>query len=101
MNFLLLESNNRLNENYLLPKSLCVCMIRYQGEYKELGGVEVQEGGAKEQGQATMEEGPQEIKAKKFKASGRGTTAFAAVLPRHGTTGPTTACTTARSVGLR
>ena len=36
-----------------------------------------------------------EDKAKKFQASGRGTTALAAVLPRHGTTARTTARTTA------
>src|SRR3954467_10203568 len=75
VNFLLLESDDRLNENYILPKSLCVCMIRYQGEDKELGEVEVQGGEAKEQGQATLEEEPQEVKAKKFQASRRGTTA--------------------------
>src|SRR3954470_11024820 len=55
-------------------------MIRYQGEAKELGGAEVQEEEAKEQ--ATWEEEPQEDKAKKNKASGRGTTALTAVLPR-------------------
>src|SRR4051812_48726563 len=39
---------------------------------------------------------PQEDKArKKFQASGRGTTALAAVLPRGGTIAPTTASTTA------
>ena len=81
MNLLLLESNDRLSENYILPKSLCVCMISYQAGDKELGGVEVQEGEAKEQGQATLEEEPQEAKAKKIQASGRGTTALAAVLP--------------------
>src|SRR3954468_4191594 len=91
----LLESDDRLNENYILPKSLCVCMIRYQGEDKELGGAEVREEEAKEQGQATLEEEPQEAKAKKNQASGRGTTALAAVLPRHGTTARTTAPTTA------
>src|SRR3954469_10760190 len=41
VNLLLLESDDRLSENYILPKSLCVCMIRYQGEDKELGGAEV------------------------------------------------------------
>src|ERR1041384_2985876 len=61
-------------------------MIRYQAGDKELGGAEVQEGEAKEQGQATLEEEPQEAKAKKIQASGRGTTALAAVLPCHGTT---------------
>src|SRR3954466_6746773 len=86
VNLLLLESDDRLSENYILPKSLCVCMIRYQGEYMELGGAEVQEEEAKEQGQATWEEEPQEDKARKNKASGRGTTALTAVLPRHGTT---------------
>ena len=70
-------------------------MIRYQAGDKELGGAEVQEGEAKEQGQAALEEEPQEAKAKKIKASGRGTTALAAVLPRHGTTARTTASTTA------
>jgi hypothetical protein len=107
---LLLESDDRLSENYILPKSLCVCMIRYQGEDKELGGAEVQEEEAKEQ--ATWEEEPQEDKAKKNKASGRGTTALTAVLPRHGTTAlatvlprhgttvPTTARTTAGNRGL-
>ena len=78
---LLLESDDRLSENYILPKSLCICMIRYQAGDKELGGAEVQEGEAKEQGQATLEEEPQEAKAKKIQASGRGTTALAAVLP--------------------
>src|SRR3954465_13026938 len=48
VNLLLLESDDRLNENYILPKSLCVCMIRYQGEDKELGGAEVREEEAKE-----------------------------------------------------
>src|SRR3954466_1364592 len=86
VNLLLLESDDRLSKNYILPKSLCVCMIRYQGEDKELGGAEVQEEEAKEQ--ATWEEEPQEDKAKKNRASGRGTTALAAVLPRHGTTAP-------------
>src|SRR4051812_46961790 len=57
-------------------------MIRYQGEDKELGGAEVQEEEAKEQGQATWEEEPQEDKARRNKASGRGTTALNAVLPR-------------------
>src|ERR1043165_4626174 len=75
VNLLLLESNDRLSENYILPKSLCICMIRYQTGDKELGGAEVQEGEAKEQGQATLEEEPQEAKAKKIQASGRGTTA--------------------------
>src|SRR4051812_3776436 len=70
-------------------------MIRYQGEDKELGGAEVQEEETKEQGQATIEEEPHDDKARKFPASGRGTTALVAVLPRHGTTGPTTATTTA------
>src|SRR3954467_14491901 len=84
VNLLLLESDDRLSENYILPKSLCVCMIRYQGEGKELGEVEVQGEEAKEQGQATLEEEPQEDKAKKFQASRRGTTALAAVLPRGG-----------------
>src|SRR3954470_21584563 len=88
VNLLLLESDDRLSENYILPKSLCVCMIRYQGEDKELGGAEVQEEEAKEQGQATWEEEPQEDKARKNKASGCGTTALIAVLPRHGTTAP-------------
>ena len=88
---LLLESDDRLSENYILPKSLCICMIRYQAGDKELGGAEVQEGEAKEQGQATLEEEPQEAKAKKIQASGRGTTVLAAVLPRHGTTASTTA----------
>ena len=60
VNLLLLESDDRFSENYILPKSLCVCMIRYQGEDKELGGAEVQEEEAKEQGQATWEEEPQE-----------------------------------------
>src|SRR3954471_22839100 len=86
VNLLLLESDDRLSENYILPKSLCVCMIRYQGEDKELGGAEVQEEEAKEQGQDTIEEEPQEDKARKNKASGRGTTAMTAVLPHHGTT---------------
>src|SRR3954467_8533582 len=95
LNLLLLESDDRLSENYILPKSLCVCMIRYQGEDKELGGAEVREEEAKEQGQATLEEEPQEAKAKKIQASGRGTTALAAVLPRHGTTARTTAPTAA------
>jgi hypothetical protein len=95
VNLLLLESDDRLSENYILPKSLCICMIRYQAGDKELGGAEVQEGEAKEQGQATLEEEPQEAKAKKIQASGRGTTALAAVLPRHGTTASTTASTTA------
>src|SRR4051812_19229824 len=80
VNLLLLESDDRLSENYIVPKSLCVCMIRYQGEDKELGGAEVQEEEAKEQ--AIREEEPQEDKAKKNKASGRGTTALTAVLPR-------------------
>src|SRR3954470_9378899 len=93
VNLLLLESDDRLSENYILPKSLCVCMIRYQGEDKELGGAEVQGEEAKEQGQATWEEEPQEDKARRNKASGRGTTALNAVLPRHGTTAPTTAAT--------
>src|SRR3954464_803080 len=84
VNLLLLESDDRLSENYILPKSLCVCMIRYQGEDKELGGAEVQEEEAKEQ--ATWEEEPQEDKARKNEASGRGTTAPNAVVPRHGTT---------------
>ena len=92
---LLLESDDRLSENYILPKSLCICMIRYQAGDKELGGAEVQEGEAKEQGQAALEEEPQEAKAKKIQVSGRGTTALAAVLPRHGTTARTTASTTA------
>src|SRR3954469_19996866 len=91
VNLLLLESDDRLSENYILPKSLCVCMIRYQGEDKELGGAEVREEEDKEQGQATLEEEPQEAKAKKIQASGRGTTALDAVLPRHGTTARTTA----------
>src|SRR3954471_7578769 len=98
---LLLESDDRLSENYILPKSLCVSMIRYKGEDKELGGAEVQEEEAKEQGQATIEEEPHEDKARKFPASGRGTTALVAVLPRHGTTIPTTARTTAATEGLR
>src|SRR3954467_4815537 len=84
VNLLLLESDDRLSENYILPKSLCFCMIRYQGEDKELGGAEVREEEAK--GQATLEEEPQETKAKKFPSSGHGTTALATVLPRHGTT---------------
>src|SRR4051812_11258394 len=84
VNLLLLESDDRFSENYILPKSLCVCMIRYQGEDKELGGAEVREEEAK--GQATLEEEPQETKAKKFPASGHGSTALATVLPRHGTT---------------
>src|SRR3954467_2474943 len=91
VNLLLLESDYRLSENYILPKSLCVCMIRYQGEDKELGGAEFQEEEAKEQGQATIEEEPHEDKARKFPASGRATTAPVVVLPRHGTTAPTTA----------
>src|SRR3954463_7543279 len=91
VNLLLLESDDRLSENYILPKSLCVCMTRYQGEDKELGGAEVREEEAKEQGQATLEEEPQEAKARKNQVSGRGTTALAAVLPHHGTTAPTTA----------
>src|SRR4051812_36992595 len=98
VNLLLLESDDRLSENYILPKSLCVCMIMYQGEAKELGGAEVQEEEAKEQ--ATWEEEPQEDKAKKNKASGRGTTALTVVLPRHGTTVPTTARTTTSNRGL-
>src|SRR3954465_1739314 len=85
VNLLLLESDDRVTENYILPKSLCVCMIRYQVENKELGGAEVQEEEAKEQGQVILEEEPQEAKAKKIQASGRGTTALVAVLPRHGT----------------
>src|SRR3954469_7761429 len=73
VNLLLLESDDRLSENYILPKSLCVCMIRYQGEDKELGGAEVQEEEAKEQGQAMIEEEPHEDKARKFPAcAGRG-----------------------------
>ena len=59
---LLLESDDRLSENYILPKSLCICMIRYQAGDKELGGAEVQ-GEAKEQGQDTLEEEPQEDRA--------------------------------------
>ena len=42
---------------------------------------------------------PQEVKAKKNQASGRGTTALAAVLPRHGTTARTTASATASNRG--
>src|SRR3954466_9985734 len=84
VNLLLLESDDRLSENYILPKSLCVCMIRYQGEDKELGGAEVREEEAKEQ--AALEEEPQEAKAEKIPASGHGTTALAAVLLCHGTT---------------
>src|SRR3954470_22276056 len=45
---------------------------------------------AVEQGQAISEKEPREDKAKKFQASGHGTTALAAVVPHHGTTGPTT-----------
>src|SRR3954467_9420982 len=113
LNLLLLESDDRLSENYILPKSLCVCMIRYQGEDKELGGAEVQGEEAKEQGQATWEEEPQEDKARRNKASGRGTTALNAVLPRHGTTAlatvlprpgttvPTTAHATSATEDLR
>ena len=100
MNLLLLESDDRLSKNYILPKSLCVCMIRYQGEDKELGEAEVQEEEVKEQGQATLEEEPQEVKAKKFQASGRGTTALAAVVPCGGTTTRTTASTTASNRGF-
>src|SRR3954464_13610636 len=101
VNLLLLESDDRLSENYILPKFLCVCMIRYQGEDKELGGAEVQELKPEEQGQATIEEEPHEDKARKFPASGRGTTTPVAVLPRRGTTAPTTARTTAAKEGLR
>ena len=54
----------------------------YQQEDKTQGEEAV------EQGQAILEEEPREDKAKKFQASGRGTTALAAVLPRHGTTVP-------------
>jgi len=61
----------------------------YQREDKTQGEEAV------EQGQAISEEEPREDKAKKFQASGRGTTALAAVLPRHGTTARTTARTTA------
>src|SRR3954468_13949036 len=71
VNLLLIESDVVLSENYILPKSLCVCMIRYQGEDKKLGEAEHQENKAR----------------KKFQSSGRGTTALIAVLPRHGTTG--------------
>src|SRR3954470_17234254 len=84
VNLLLLESDDRLSENYILPKSLCVCMIRYQGEDKELGGAKVREEKAKERGQATLEEEPHEDKTRKFLASGRGTTApryYEALLP--------------------
>src|SRR4051812_20164439 len=88
VNLLLLESDDRLSENYILPKSLYVCMIRYQSEDKELGEAEVQGEEAKEQGQATSEKESQEDKAKKIPASGRGTTALAAVLPRGGTNRP-------------
>ena len=32
MNLLLIESDYFVNENCLLPKSLCVCMIRFIGD---------------------------------------------------------------------
>src|SRR4051812_9701065 len=43
---------------------------------------------------------PQEVKAKKSPASGRGTTALAAVLPRHGTTVITTALVSGFTVAV-
>src|SRR4051812_5861163 len=35
VNSLLIESDVLLNENYILPKSLYVCIIRYQGVIQE------------------------------------------------------------------
>ena len=32
MNLLLIESDYFVNENCLLPKSLCVCILRFMGE---------------------------------------------------------------------
>src|SRR3954462_7941586 len=87
VNLLLIESDVVLNENYILPKSLYVCMIRYHGQDEEKEGEdEAQEEEAMEQGQATPEEEPREDDAKKLQAKGSGTTALGS-----GTTARTTA----------
>jgi len=45
VNLLLIESDVVLNENYILPKSLYVCMIRYHDEDKAEGGDDKAQGG--------------------------------------------------------
>ena len=45
VNLLLIESDVVLNENYILPKSLYVCMIRYHEEDKAQGGEDKVQGG--------------------------------------------------------
>ena len=77
VNLLLIESDVVLNENFILPESLFVCMIRYHGQDEEHEGEDEARGEeAMEQGQVIPEEEPREDEVKKLQHSGSGTTAL-------------------------
>ena len=71
MNSLLVDNAIYFNESFLLPKSLCVCIIRYIGE-------EGMAQGSKEALQQGKEEG---LEVKTLQSSQGGSTASIAVVP--------------------